>query len=269
MVSNPYFNSAEYHTPQKKERALGDRLLLGTSIYFNICFLGVLFKNRRLANAGHYDTKQWAKSSYDIFRFLEDCTGKFHITGFDQVEKIKDEPVVFISNHMSTLETMVFPCLIAPFKEVTFVVKDSLLTNHLFGPIMRARNPIAVGRKDPRQDFTTVLNEGYKKLNQGTSVIIFPQSTRTIDFNPEAFNSLGIKLAQKAGVKVVPMAIKTDFWMNGTLFKDLGWLKRTAPIHICFGEPFSIKANGKEDHRKTVEFIQTNLENWNSSKNKK
>ncbi len=269
MVSNTFFKNKEYHTPQDRKRSLGDRLSLGTSAYFNVRFMEILFKNRRLAQAGIYDTQRWASSSYDILQLLEDCSGKFHITGFDQIEKIKDEPVVFISNHMSTLETMVFPCLIAPLKEVTFVVKDSLLTNPLFGPIMRARNPIAVGRKDPRHDFNTVLTEGVKKLNEGTSVIIFPQSTRTIEFNPEAFNSLGIKLAQKACVKVVPMAIKTDFWMNGKVVKDLGWLKRAEPIYISFDEPITINGNGKEDHRKTVEFIKTNLDKWNSSKNKK
>jgi len=268
MISNIYFNNKEYHTPPDKKRVLGDQLSLGTSLYFNARFMHILFKNRRLAHAGAYDTKQWARSSFEIVQFLEDCSGQFHITGLDKVEKIKDEPVVFISNHMSTLETMVFPCLIAPFKEVTFVVKDNLLTNRLFGPIMRARNPIAVGRKDPRHDFNTVLTEGVKKLNEGTSVIIFPQSTRTIEFNPDAFNSLGIKLAQKAGVKAVPMAIKTDFWMNGKLVKDLGWLKRTEPIHISFGDPFAIQGNGKEEHRKTLEFIQSNLDNWNRSKNK-
>lgn len=36
-------------------------------------------------------------------------------------------PVVFVSNHMSTLETFVFPCIIAPVMKVTFVVKDSLV----------------------------------------------------------------------------------------------------------------------------------------------
>ena len=260
---NKYFPVNEYRTPDDKKRAFGDILSLGTSLYFKLRFIKVLIFNRKLALNNNYGTERWALSSYEIFEFLEDCGGKFHIKGFEHVDAVKDEPVVFISNHMGTLETMIFPCLIAPVKEVTFVVKDSLTSNNVFGPIMRARNPIAVGRTDSRQDLMKVLTEGKQKLSEGTSIIIFPQSTRTIDFIPEKFNSLGTKLAQKAGVKIVPMAIKTDFWANGKFIKDLGYVKRKEPIHIKFGAPMSVSGSGKEEHQFCVDFIQEHLKKWN------
>lgn len=259
---NKYFPENEYHTPDNYKRSIWDVLSLGTSAYFKMRFFYNLIKNRNLALANNYGTERWAQSSYDIFEYTQDCGGKYHITGLDYVDQVKDEPVVFISNHMSTLETMVFPCLIAPVKEVAFVVKDSLTTDKLFGPIMRARNPIAVGRTDSRKDFMTVLTEGQQKLKDGTSIIIFPQSTRRNNFIPEEFNSLGVKLAQKAGVKVVPMAIKTDFWENGKLVKDLGINRRKKPIYIKFGEPMEIKGTGKEEHQLIVEFIKKNMDEW-------
>ncbi|MBP7506596.1 MAG: 1-acyl-sn-glycerol-3-phosphate acyltransferase [Prolixibacteraceae bacterium] len=263
---NKYFPANEYHTPADKKRKIWDILSFGTSLYFNYKFFKYVIRNRNLALENKYDTAQWALCSHEIFEFLEDCGGKYHITGFEYVDQVKDEPVVFISNHMSTLETMVFPCLIAPVKEVTFVVKMQLVTGKLFGPIMRARNPIAVSRSDSRKDLMTVLNEGQKKLSEGTSVIIFPQSTRTEKFIPEEFNSLGVKLAQKAGVRVVPMAIKTDFWSNGKLIKDLGRAQRNLPIYIKFGKPMEIKGSGKEEHQFITEFIKKNLEEWSSEK---
>ena len=261
---NKYFPVNEYHTPNNKKRIIWDRLSFGSSFYFNLRFLQTVFENRKYAFKGIYDTARWALSSYEIFKHLENCGGKFHIEGFKHLDAVKDEPVVFISNHMGTLETMIFPGLIAPVKEVTFVVKESLTRNPVFGPIMRARNPIAVGRTDSRQDLMLVLTEGKQKLAEGTSVVIFPQSTRTIDFIPEKFNSLGIKLAQKAGVKIVPMAIKTDFWANGKMIKDLGYIKRNEPIHIKFGAPLEIKGAGKEAHQFCVDFIKEHLEKWNS-----
>lgn len=260
---NKYYPVNDYHTPDSRKRALGDRLSLGTSLYFKLKFMQILFYNRRLANQGHYDTAQWALSSYNIQQYCEDCGAKFHITGLDHVDKVKDEPVVFISNHMGTLETMVFPSLIAPVKEVTFVVKDKLVNNKIFGPIMRARNPITVGRSDSRQDLMKVITEGKQKLAEGTSVVIFPQGTRAVEFNPDKFNSLGIKLAQKAGVRIVPMAIKTDFWGNGKLIKDLGVANRKEEVHIKFGAPMEVKGAGKEEHQFCVDFIQKHLEEWN------
>jgi 1-acyl-sn-glycerol-3-phosphate acyltransferase len=171
-------------------------------------------------------------------------------------------PVLFISNHMSTLETMILPCIIAPLREATFVVKESLVRHPLFGDVMRSRNPIVVGRTDPRKDLEAVMNGGADLLDQGISIIIFPQSTRSLEFRPEEFNSLGVKLAKKAGVKVVPIALKTDFWGNGKLIKEMGPLDRHKPIHIKFGEPFSVKGNGKEENQKIIDFIKSSLEEW-------
>lgn len=262
MGCNIYFEGNEYHTPRDRKRDFGDKLSLGTSFYFNCRYLKELFKNRKLALSGVYDTERWALSSFEIMTFIEDCGGKFHITGLENVEAVKDEPVVFVSNHMSALETFVFPCLIAPVKPVVFVVKDSLTKNFIFGPIMRARNPIAVGRKDPRADFVKVLSEGQTKISEGSSVIVFPQSTRTVDFVPETFNSMGVKLAIKAGVKVVPIAIKTDFWLNGRLVKDLARVRRQNEIHIKFGEPISVVSNGKAEHQAIVDFIKENFDVW-------
>jgi 1-acyl-sn-glycerol-3-phosphate acyltransferase len=260
---NNYFPENEYHTPSDHKRSVWDILSFGTSIYFKLGFACKVLKNRKLALSGNYGTARWAQSSFEVMRFSENCGGKYHITGFNFVDQVKDEPVVFISNHMSTLETMVFPCLIAPVKEVTFVVKDSLTTSKVFGPVMRARNPIAVGRKDSRKDLITVLTEGQQKLKEGCSIIIFPQSTRKLDLKPEEFNSLGIKLAQKAGVRIVPMAIKTDFWENGKIIKDLGIARRKIPVFIKFGEPIEIKGSGKEEHQLVIDFIRKNLEEWN------
>jgi 1-acyl-sn-glycerol-3-phosphate acyltransferase len=260
---NQYFPENEYHTPAGKKRVCGDRLSLGTSFYFNFRFINIVLINRRLALKNQYDTKQWARSSFEILKFLEDCGAKFHIEGFEHLDAVKDEPVVFISNHMGTLETMIFPGLVAPVKPVTFVVKESLTRNPLFGPVMRARNPIAVSRTDSRQDLMKVMSEGHDFLSKGTSIIIFPQATRTIEFVPEQFNTLGVKLAQKNGVRIVPMAIKTDFWANGTLHKDLGRLNRNEPVHIKFGEPITVNGNGKEAHQFCIDFIQKNLEIWN------
>lgn len=265
---NKYFPNNEYHTPANRKRIIWDILSFGTSLYFNIKFFMFVIRNRNFALRNDYGTARWASCSHEMFDYLEDCGGKFHITGFDYVDQVKDEPVVFISNHMSTLETMVFPCLIAPVKEVTFVVKMQLVTGKLFGPIMRARNPIAVGRTDSRKDLMTVLTEGQQKLKEGTSVIIFPQSTRKEIFVPEEFNSLGIKLAQKAGVRVVPMAIKTDFWSNGKIIKDLGEAKRKLPIYIKFGAPIEIKGSGKEEHQQVVDFIKKNFDEWSKNSGK-
>ncbi len=254
-----FFKSDSYSTPIEKKRVFWDRLFLNSRFYFVLKYLQIVFKNAKVARKGLYDTEKWSDSSYDVFKLIEDCGGRFEISGIDNIRNTK-EPVVFISNHMSTLETMVFPCIIAPLKEVTFVVKDSLVKHPVFGPIMRSRNPIVVSRANTRDDLKIVLNDGKNQLSNNISIILFPQSTRKPEFIPEEFNSLGVKLALNSGVKVIPVAIKTDFWGNGKLVKDLGKINRKNTIYMKFAPPMTIEGTGKEEHKKIIDYIQTNLE---------
>jgi len=260
-MPNNYITSNSYHTDNNFPRALLDKMSLGTSAYFAVRFVSQLVGNRRLAMANNFDTQMWASRSMDIFKLTEACGGRYHIEGLDNINKT-NEPVVLIGNHMGMLETMIFPGLIASRREVTFVVKDSLVSHPLFGPVMRARNPITVERKDPMADFKKVMNDGVKNLNENISVVVFPQSQRKVEFIPAEFNSLGIKLAKKAKVPVVPVAIKTDFWKNGKMFKDIGWIDRKLPIYIKFGEPFLIDGPGKTEHQNVIDFITENLDKW-------
>ena len=255
------FDSYSYHTHEKEHLSFREKLLLNSRLYFTLKYGGLVLRTRKEAIRKVYDTKAWADSSFEIFRYIEKIGGKFHITGMENITRPAG-PVIFISNHMSTLETMIFPCIIAPLREVTFVVKESLVNHPLFGDVMRSRNPVVVGRTDPRKDFEAVMNGGITLLNKGISLIIFPQSTRNLEFNPDEFNSLGVKLAKKAGVEVVPIAIKTDFWGNGKWIKELGPIDRHKPIHIKFGDSFSITGSGKEENQRIIDFIKSSLEEW-------
>ena len=256
-----YFDSDFYHTPVKEKLSVLEKMRIDSSVYFTLKYANIVLRTRNEAVRGVYDTKAWTDSSFEILKFIENAGGIFHITGMENITKSPGS-VLFISNHMSTLETMILPSIIGTQKELTFVVKESLVKHPLFGDVMRSRNPIVVGRTDPRKDLEAVMNEGVEKLNNGISIVIFPQSTRSLEFKTEDFNSLGVKLAKKAGVKVVPIALKTDFWGNGKVNKEIGPLDHKKHIHIKFGEPMSITGNGKEDNQKIIEFIKTSLEEW-------
>ncbi len=256
-----YFNSDSYHTPERRYLSLREKIILNSRLYFTLKYMGIVFRTRRQAVRKNYDTKAWTDSSFYIFRFIENTGGIFHITGMENIAKTQT-PVLFVSNHMSTLETMILPCIVAPLRKVTFVVKESLVKHPLFGDVMRSRNPIVVGRTDPRKDLEAVMNGGAEMLKNGVSIIIFPQSTRNVEFNPGEFNSLGIKLAKKAGVQVVPVALKTDYWGNGKIIKELGPIDRHKTIYIKFGEPFTITGTGKEENQKVIDFIIASLEEW-------
>ena len=127
---------------------------------------------------------------------------------------------------------------------------------------MRSRDPIVVTRRDPRADLETVLREGLARLTAGVSVIIFPQGTRTAVWKREGFNSLGVKLASKAGVPLMPIALKTDFWGSGGLFRGFGPVHRDREVHIEFGEALAVSGRGKAEHEACLDFIESRLRAW-------
>jgi len=127
---------------------------------------------------------------------------------------------------------------------------------------MRSRDPIVVGRTNARDDLKAVLDGGAERLARGVSIVVFPQTTRTPIFDPAEFNTIGVKLAKRAGVPVVPVALKTDAWGNGRLIKDVGRIDPSRPAHFAFGAPLRISGRGSEEHEEIVRHISDHLAAW-------
>ena len=223
---------------------------------------GVLsFESRRRARGGHFGHPAWRDAAHAVSRAFELGGVPICFENLDVLGRF-DEPCVIIGNHMSTAETFILTRWLLRYRPVTYVVKQGLVEYPVFKHIMRACNPIVVGRKDPRQDLRTVMGEGMEHLKKGTSVIIFPQKTRASEFIPEEFNSIGVKLANRAGVPVLPLALKTDAWSNGKRLKEFGPFYNDRPVHLALGEPMPVTGNGKEQNDAIVSFIQEKLASW-------
>ena len=256
---SPFFTGDSYASPALKPGWLASTL--PTLAFYPKAF-NVIWKASRLASSGRYDSRRWCESSLNIIRSLESVGCRLEVTGVEHLRKL-DRPCIFIGNHMSTLETFVLPSLIMPWvKELTFVVKRSLTEYPIFGHVMRSRNPVVVDRVNPREDLKTVMEEGGKRLAEGYSLVIFPQHTRTVQFDPTQFNSIGIKLALKNNIPVVPLSLLTWAWSAGQLHKDYGPIIPSRTIHFAFGEPLQVIDRGTAEPQQIIDFIQYNLGNW-------
>jgi 1-acyl-sn-glycerol-3-phosphate acyltransferase len=230
------------------------------TLYFYLKLVGIFAAANDEAVKGMLNDSAWIRASAQIFRSWEKAGGKICIDGLDNLKK-NDGPVVFVGNHMSSHETLMLACVIHPVKRVLYIMKKSLLNFPLFGEVTKARDPIVVGRENPREDLQIVLNEGKKRLEKGKSIIIFPQKTRTKFFNEKEFNSLGVKLAQRNKVPIIPIAVLTDAWENGKLIKDFGKLHMDRVVRYSFGQPIEVK-NPAEAHQQSIEFIKSKLIEW-------
>ena len=208
-----------------------------------------------------FDYEEWSKICMSSVVFAEKLGGVVTFEGFRQ-RVAYNGPVVYVSNHMSTLETMVFPTTLISFGKLAIVLKKSLTEIPLVGAAALAVGSIAVTRKNAREDLKTVLEEGAKRLAQGHSVLLFPQGTRQAVFDGKKFNSLGAKLAERAGVPVVPLAVKTDFLQTGKWIRDFGPVDPNKPIRFACGPVLPVSLGARSLHEQSVAFIETKLKEW-------
>lgn len=208
-----------------------------------------------------YTFDVWAQDSLIILRQVERLGGVVTIEGFAP-RAAHAGPVVYAANHMSSLETTLLPCLLTPYSPVAIVLKEALLHYPFFGAICRAIDPIVVQRRNARADLQAVFEQGCARLAAGRSVLLFPQATRQAVLDPRRFNSMGAKLAQAAGVPLVPVALQTDFQGLGRWIKDVGPINPSRPVRFAAGPLLSPTLPPRELHQQCVAFIIERFRAW-------
>lgn len=256
------FAGDAYDTPESMRKSMLYRLSLGSRWYFYLNNFGIFARTGRCGRCGRLDKERQIYYSNKNFRLVEKCGGRIHLRGLENLRDVSGEPVVLIGNHMSLLETALFHAVAREYLDFTFVIKQSLLTVPFFRDIMRSLGAIPVGRENPRDDLRAVLGDGKKVLESGRSIIIFPQSTRSETFDAAKFNSIGIKLAKSAGVRVLPFALKTDFLGNGKYLRDMGPVRPKRGVYFEFASARAVEGNGQALQQEIIGFIQSRLASW-------
>ncbi|MFF4957094.1 lysophospholipid acyltransferase family protein [Streptomyces sp. NPDC001222] len=140
---------------------------------------------------------------------------------------------VLVSNHISYLDFIFNGLAALPQKRlVRFMAKESVFRHRISGPLMRAMKHIPVDRKQGEAAYAHALDS----LRSGEVIGVFPEATISQSFTLKSFKSGAVRLAQEAGVPVVPMAVwgTQRLWTKGHPRN----LKRShTPVTIRVGEP--------------------------------
>jgi 1-acyl-sn-glycerol-3-phosphate acyltransferase len=253
--------TGKYETAPEPRRSLLNRLFGNVDAWYFAKLVRIVCSGYRKAIAGEFDDKVWAEHSAMIINAIENCGGRISITGAENLWNL-NKPRVYIANHMSMAETFLLPSILLAFGPLTTILKESLIRYPLFGVICQSIDPVKVGRQDPRADLVEVMTKGEQILKQGRSIFVFPQATRSVVFDIGTFNSLGVKLAARGGVDVVPIALKTDYHGIGKFIKEFGPVDMSKTVYVKIGPPISAGGNQRETQEKVVRFITDNLKQW-------
>ena len=178
--------------------------------------------------------------------------------------KEHDGPVVYLANHMSTLETVMLPFVLLTYGPIGTVVKQSLSHLPFLTRAAAHMGLVPIGRKSPREDLMTIFNVCGERIKEGHSITIYAQGTRQPVFSRKSWGSIGTKLAERSGVPVVPIAVKTDIEPTRPggkgWFKDFGTVDPTKTIRISCGPVMTGKS--KEMQQASFDWIKSRLDEW-------
>ena len=160
-------------------------------------------------------------------------------------ENVPDEPVLFIGNHRSFFDILL---TYSRCRNLTgYVAKKEMEKIPLLSKWMLNVNCLFLDRNNIKEGLKTIL-AGIEKVRRGVSVWIFPEGTRNkneqlSDLLP--FKEGSLKIAEKSGCPVVPVAIK------GTAEVFEKHIPLICPSHVVieFGEPFIVKELDPENRK--------------------
>lgn len=120
------------------------------------------------------------------------------------LENIPNCPAVFVSNHQGNFD---IPILLCNLDRVHGIVAKIELQKIPFIRIwMRYFNCVFIDRNNPRRSMAA-LNQAIRNIQEGGSMIIFPEGTRSRNDEVGEFKAGGFKIAQKTGAPIVPVCI--------------------------------------------------------------
>lgn len=115
---------------------------------------------------------------------------------------------------------------------VRFIAKAELFRIPVFGWYLRLGGHVRVDRGDPVQAIRS-LRAAAALVRSGTSLIVFPEGTRSCDARVQPFKKGPFALAMEAGVPVVPVAIAGSAAVTPTRRIEV----RPGVIRVAMGEP--------------------------------
>jgi 1-acyl-sn-glycerol-3-phosphate acyltransferase len=133
---------------------------------------------------------------------LVKCVGvKLKIYGRENLEKIGS--CIYAANHQSAFDIFVLLAVLPPVK---FLAKIELFSIPLFGTALARSGSLQVDRSNRKASMKSI-ERAARAVREGSSIIIFPEGTRSTSGEMLPFKKGGFVLAIKSGQPIVPVTI--------------------------------------------------------------
>jgi 1-acyl-sn-glycerol-3-phosphate acyltransferase len=176
-------------------------LLFYMTLFFSTFVLGCLAITvamvSRRSDAAHLIARCWANVN------LWGAGVKVRVTGLEHINP--NTSYVYAANHQSWFD--IFALLGKLSVQFRWLAKIELFKIPVLGRAMAACGYIPIDRGNRRKAFES-LNLAAERIREGTSVVIFPEGTRSPDGVLQEFKKGGFLLAIQSQHPIVPISIR-------------------------------------------------------------
>jgi putative phosphoserine phosphatase/1-acylglycerol-3-phosphate O-acyltransferase len=196
----------------------------------------ILNQSRR--DAVNLAVTTWGEFGSALAGIKIDIRGEHHLW--------EQRPAIFLFNHQSAIDVLIIAKLLR--RDFTAIAKHEIATNPLVGPVFRVADTVFIDRRNQAKAIEA-LKPVVKTLQDGLSIAIAPEGTRSVGDRLGPFKKGPFHIAMQAGVPVIPIVIHnaTDVLPKGgffvrpsTVFVDVlpplqtdSWLAETVDQHVA------------------------------------
>ena len=163
---------------------------------------------------------------------------------------------VVMGNHQSHFDVPAIFCIVKNLT-IRFFTKKELFAIPLFGWAMKSAGMIKIDRSNRAQAIRSMSQSVKKIKEKGTSLVVFPEGTRSSNGKVHEFKKGGFVIAIKGHIPILPVSV-SGTWLilkKHTLKIDPGIIK------IVFDKPIETSEYGQENKAKLIAKIQQLVEN--------
>ncbi|MFN7973880.1 MAG: lysophospholipid acyltransferase family protein [Acidobacteriota bacterium] len=186
---------------------------------------------------------------------LKACGARLVVEGQENIDP--KATYVFTSNHCSTFDILALLYL-QPTWRFRFIAKKSLFRIPFFGWAMWLGGFIGIDRSNKKKAMETT-QAALRRIQKGTSVVIYPEGTRSYDGKMLPFKTGGFLMAIRAGVPVIPVTMVNSHYLQ----PKRRFLCRPGTFRMIFDTPIPTKDLQERDRgmlsAKVRDVIASNL----------
>lgn len=227
----------------------------GFKLFNSVRVFGKAMKTIDAAREAGDKEKEKAVIGENVAVWIDDLMSLYDITiNIEGKENIpREDGFVFISNHQGYADIIVL-LKVMEGRQVGFIAKENLQKVPYFGKWISAIRGVYIKRGDAREALKSI-QAGVNHIKEGFNLVIFPEGTRSRRPEMGEFKPGSFKLATKAKVPIVPVAI------NGTrhFFEDRGIFTNGVVIDVKVLPAIDTKSLDRQELANIPHQVENNI----------